>query len=440
MSLCNVQTRQGILQGKSIGCGTVFYSVPYAAPPVGRRRFAPPAPPQPYSGVRDATCPRSRPWMPEEKAGPCRREFYFDMTYALPCGEDSLFVHIWTPAQSAEERLPVAVWIHGGAFVKGYGTEVETDGCGFCRRGVVFVSVEYRMGVLGFLCHPQLAAEQGGRCGNYGLLDQIAAVRWVRENIASFGGDPRRITLMGQSAGALSVQILASSQQTKGLFCGAILQSGGGYHGPLSQFASQAQAEAAGERFVRAVGVDSVEELRAMPPQVLVEKAEWFCREVAQERCFLPVIDGWLLEDSLDRLAAGGKLQDIAYLLGSNADDLQSDAMRTSVVAFSENNIRLGRRPAYVYRFDRVPPGGEGDIYRGCYHSAELWYVFETQARSWRPYTPQDRALARRMADFWCAFVRSGDPNGPGRDLWNPCRTAGDVKIFDTEQEDSPAP
>lgn len=435
MCLCEVKTAQGMLRGRKTDCGSVFYSIPYAAPPTGSRRFAPPQPPEPYSGVRDATHPRTRPWMPDQPDGPCLREFYFDQRYFLPCDEDSLFVHVWTPARSGTEKLPVAVWIHGGAFVKGYGTEVETDGVGFCRRGVVFVSVEYRMGVMGFLCHPELAGEQDGKCGNYGLLDQIAAIRWVRDNIAAFGGDPEHITLMGQSAGALSVQILSSSRLTEGLFRGAILQSGGGLHGPLSRFRTQAQAEETGERFLKSTGAGTLKTLRTMPARELVEIADRFCREEMQGKNFAPVIDGWLFKDSLDRLAQQGRLHDIPYLLGTNADDLESDALSASVIAFSENNIRLGRNPAYVYRFDCVPPDGEGDIYRGSYHSAELWYVFETQERSWRAYTARDRELARRMADHWCSFVSSGNPNAPGLDEWNPCHTAQDVKIFNKQQE-----
>ena len=221
-----VTTKQGKLAGKPMDGYTVFYGVPYAKPPVGLGRFRPPEEAKPWDGIREAARLPNRLWQPQAPPDtPSSREFCFAPEYLTPMSEDGLFLHVWTPAKEPGEQLPVAFWIHGGAFVKGFGAEVAYDGAGFCRRGVILVSVDYRMGPFGFLCHPGLASEGGGRCGNYGLLDQIAALGWVYENIAAFGGDPGRITVMGQSAGAVSVQALVSSRLTEGKIAGAIMQS-----------------------------------------------------------------------------------------------------------------------------------------------------------------------------------------------------------------------
>lgn len=430
-----VTTRCGALRGRARAGHTVFYGVPYAQPPVGPLRFRPPQPPQPYAGLRDATCLPTRLWQPQAGTDtPSGREFCFAPEYLTPMEEGSLFLHIWTPAAHPDERLPVAFWIHGGAFVKGAGAEVAYDGAGFCRRGVVLVSIDYRMGAFGFLCHPRLAEEGGGHCGNYGLLDQIAALRWVRENIGAFGGDPDRITLMGQSAGAIGVQALVSSKLAQGMFRGAVMQSAGGYKSPLSIQTPQREAERRGERFAALCGAASLRALRALPPQALVAAGAALEAHMPGRLAFAPVVDGLVLSDTLDALAEAGAHADVPYLLGYTADDLHTGpgaepSLHSCTTAWSLLNIQLGRKPAHVYRFAHVPPGGEG-AYSGAYHSAELWYEFETYTKSWRPYGAADALLAGQVADYWCNFVKAGDPNGPGLPPWPPCTDETQVHVI----------
>lgn len=430
-----VVTKQGKLQGKVMDGYTVFYGVPFAKPPIGELRFRLPQPPENYDGVRDASFLRERPWQPAQPLNtPCGKEFYFDPKYLPPMSENCLFVHIWTPAQTPEERLPVTVWIHGGAFSKGFGTEVEFDGEGFCRRGVILVTVEYRLGPLGFLCYPDLDNERGIQ-GNYGIWDQIAALHWVQDNIEAFGGDPKRITIMGQSAGAISVQILVLSGLIKKIVSGAIMQSGGGYPHPFYKGISKPQAEKNGILLAKLCGVNSLQNLKKIPAKQLTEAAEQL-RVESGNLLFSPIIDGQILSDSLDHLVESGNICRIPYLLGSNANDIGKNnsgenSLHCAAVGWGIQCNKLGKIPSYVYRFDRIPPGNDTETYQGAYHSAELWYVFETLSRSWRPFSESDHLLSSKMADYWCQFIKTGNPNGKGMREWHPCLSEKDVMIFD---------
>ena len=425
-----VRTASGLVRGRKTAHGHVYYSIPYAAAPVGPLRFAPPSPAPAWEGVRDASAPLVRPWMTDPKPGaPVWQEFYADPAFLLPMSEDSLHLHVWTPAASPEEKLPVAVWIHGGAFAKGYGTEVETDGEGFASRGVVFVSVEYRMAAFGFLCHPWLTAEQDGSCGNYGLMDQAAALRWVKENIAAFGGDPKKVTIIGQSAGGWSVRGLCTSPETDGMFRGAVMQSGG--FRPISRFGALAEAEAMGRAFTDFLGVESLTELREMPAEELTEKTDRFYAVRADGSvAFRPVIDGSFLTEQPDRQLTDGRTRKIAYLFGSNKDDFWAEQQKEGRAALAEG-LRSQGIPSYVYTFDRVLPTDRGGVYEGAFHSGEIWYVFETLSRCFRPFEERDYVLSRTMADAWCAFVKTGCPDPDGRLGWNAYRTGADIHVFE---------
>ena len=419
--LC-AQIRQGMLRGGKGPFGTLFAGIPYAAPPVGKRRFAPPAPPLPWEGERDASHFGSRcPQMDQNDF--YRKEFYSDPAYETAESEDALLLNVWTPAARPGENLPVALWIHGGAFFNGYGHEKEFDGQAYCRRGVLLVTCNYRLGALGFLVHPWLQKEQGGAAGNYGLLDQLAALDWVRENIRAFGGDPGRITIMGQSAGAMSVQTLVLAAQTQGKIAGAVLQSGGGLQNGLTADRTQEEACRAGEAFVKQCGADSLDALRELPVSVMRGASRAVIKQEMESGhglAFLPVIDHRLLTDTYEALAQAGRFCRVPYLIGSNAQDIGVGASDTeNLYAASTRWALLTERfgcPSYVYRFARPAPGDEA----GAFHSAELWYMFGTLDRCWRPFTAQDRALSERMLDCWANFIKEGAPCGKTDAPWQP--------------------
>lgn len=439
---------------RGVACGwpsiTAFYGIPYAAPPVGELRWRPPQPAAPWEGVRD--CARPGPRCPQAGVSGdfYRREFY---PVEEPMSEDCLYLNIWTPAQSLEGRLPVMFWIHGGAFVTGYGHSAHFDGEHFARQGVILVTINYRLNIFGWMVHPELSAEnQRGISGNYGLMDQIAALRWVKRNIMAFGGDPDKITIAGQSAGAMSVNCLLHSPVVRGDFRGAIMQSGGG----LLAFPDTSHYRTVQEAEKRAdlrneLGVDTIAEARALSSMELLER--WlktgFDRSSFQT---CPVIDGCILDKHLAETAQAGTYAPVPTLLGYTAKEnlptmptpeilravmerdmgekateflklcpLEDEAewkqfmfssctemLRSSCEAWARLVERQGTAPAYVYNLTRRPPGDNA----GAFHAADLMYVFKTLLRSWRPWTGQDYEIATAMNTYWANFVKYGTPNG----------------------------
>ena len=341
------------------------------------------------------------------------KEFYDEMV--PPESEDCLYLNIWTPASAAPgDNLPVLFWIHGGAFMHGCGTEKEFDGEGFAKKGVILVSINYRVNVFGFFAHPELEKENTeGVSGNYGLLDQAFALNWVRENIAAFGGDAAKITLAGQSAGCMSVQNLISSPLTKGMVRGAVLQSGGGLRA-LHATPSKEQLWEISQKLMEHLGVSTLEELRQVPALKLRDAAY---AVNGPGLGWTPHQDGWLLPASVDELAETGAIHDIAYMIGSTGNDIGSGTLlQESGARFCQNQLDLGRKPAYFYFFDRKLPGDGA----GAFHSCELWYEFETLGRCWRPWEDCDRELARVMSNYWANFAKAGNPNGEGLPHWEP--------------------
>lgn len=434
----------------------LYAGIPYAAPPVGELRWRPPQPPAPWTEPLQATA--FGPDMPQPPG--------MGVLRGSRQHEDALHLHIWTPAGAAAGSLPVMVWIHGGGFLGGSASDPGSDGAMLAAQGVVVVSLNYRVGLFGFLAHPRLSAESAQRVsGNYGLLDQMAGLRWVRENIAAFGGDPARITAFGVSAGSASISLMLVSPLARGLFDQVALHSPGAAR-PL---ASLAQAEQAG----LALG-DDLGALRAMPAADLLSKVGLLSpavRGLTTPRVLRPIRDGWLLPEDERPAFQAGRFQALPTLVGSNLDEgstltagwpirdiaayrelvqqnfgdaanealamypASSDGEVRARVAdlFADTQFNYGTRliarsmaaagqPTWRYVFTRRAPGGVD----GPHHSEEVPYVFGNLGDAG---DAQGRELSRCMQQSWIDFARSGDPNGDGAPHWQAYQAAEDQHL-----------
>lgn len=448
-----VRTQSGPVSGVATSDGAVvmFKGIPFAAPPVGPLRWRAPKPVSPWKGTLKAdhfgaSCMQG----PNTELLPWTKEFM----YVTPVSEDCLFLNVWTPKASETAKLPVLVFIHGGAFTSGSGDVPVYDGEALARTEMVVVTINYRLGVLGFLALPALTAEsEHHNSGNYGLLDQIAALRWVKENIAAFGGDAGRVTIAGQSAGAMSVADLLASPLAKGLFSGAIADSGIGGRGVPMQ--TLAEAEKAGEAFASAKKAVSIEALRAMP-------ASEFARAGGR---FAPIVDGWVVPENATAATEekdGGS--DVPVITGFQANDAslggarsssaeqfrnrakqtygpmaeeflklypaESDAeakesgvtsgrdrLKAGMYVWASRRVETHKSPVYIYYFDRAVPWPAHPEF-GAFHSGELPYTFGNLAIFDRPWEPVDRTISKMMMTYWKDFSTSGDPNGAAVPHW----------------------
>jgi para-nitrobenzyl esterase len=417
-----VKTASGPVAGAASADGSVlaFKGIPYAAPPVGALRWRAPQPAGPWTAVRSA----------DRFGASCmqnivteRKPWTYEFMAHNEISEDCLYLNVWTPAKSAGEKLPVYFWIHGGGYVEGSGQVPVYDGANLARRGVVVVTINYRLGVFGYLAHPELTKE-AGRSGNYGSLDQIAALQWVRKNIAAFGGDPRRVTIGGQSAGASSVHNLVASPLARGLFHRAIAESGSSY--PTANASGRlAAAEQVGAAYGAAYGAASLQALRALPATALMTRPG-----NSPVSSFRPVIDGYFLPADPAEIYAQGKQNDVPELTGLNLDERSSEAeygaarqaatREAGLVAmhlWAERRAAKSRHDAYTYYWTHAEPGTDSARY-GAFHTSEVPYVFNTLDQSKRPWTDQDRKLAELLGAYWVNFMKNGDPNGAGLPLW----------------------
>ena len=477
MDNTTVRVGSGLLAGSVSGDGVVraFKGVPYARPPVGELRWRPPQPPASWDSVRDAK--QFGPRCPQPSRLPTSIQYFG----AESESEDCLTLNVWTAAGSSDERRPVMVWIHGGAFYLGSAGQPIFDGEHLARKGVVVVTVNYRLGRLGFLAHPELSSESDrGVSGNYGLLDLIAALHWVRTNIAAFGGNPDCVTIFGQSVGATTICGFMASPLTRGLFHQAIGQSGGALSPPGKtdggSMLMRETAERHGQEFVRALGANSIAELRARPAeqiQLARPEAGWAIvplldpsRSGPDNRDNAwPIIDGYLFPEPPADVFARGAQSDVPLLTGSTtgegalfagaasldafirdakdeygadaptfldlyalSNDAEAKAMSKAALGdrrfvaqnwkWARLHSRARRSSTFYYRFDRVPPAPElADI--GAFHTSDIPYVFQTfdAYREW-PWQPWDHKLSDVMASYWTNFARSGDPNGAGLPAW----------------------
>lgn len=410
----------------------IYKGIPYAAPPIGDLRWKQPQPVKPWKGIRQCDTFGAASLQGDLTPG----SFYWKEFYQggdPKRSEDCLYLNVWTPAAGKPEaKLPVIFWIHGGAYMGGYGHEIEFGGDAYAKKGVILVTINYRLGMCGFLAHPLLTAENDGKgSGNYGLFDQLAALKWVKRNISAFGGNPDNITVMGQSAGAGSVQALISSPLTKGLIQRAIIQSGGGLGGIISA-KSLKEAEKQGSDMWKAAGISTLEEMRAYPAEKFQEV---LMKYMQQQKSFglpySPCVDGELLTAPLDETARNGQELDIPYLIGYTSEDMMPEVMKKAATDWSLLLEQQGRKPAYVYCFSRDLPGedmpssqGAFGHMKGAFHSSELWYMFGTLGKCWRPMEKADYELSERMVSYWTNFAKTGNPNGEGLPQWEPCTKA----------------
>ena len=409
---------------------TVFKGVPYAAPPVGELRWKNPQPVVPWEGVLIADT--FSPICPQLGNPP--GTFYGDEFYWEGCpeeSEDCLYLNIWAPAETlgkADAGLPVAMWVHGGAFMNGFGHEVTMDGDAWAKRGVILVTINYRLGRFGFMSHPLLSEEQGGISGNYGMFDQLAALEWISENISQFGGDPDNITIFGQSAGARSIKNLVTSPLSKGLVAKAIIQSGGGVTEASASAGTpvpQSVYDEKGKKLMDDNGWTTLEKMRAASTEDIRNATAADGTHVR----FSPHLDGRFMDEDFNEAALEGRIADIPYMIGCTSGDMRGLG-GSAISYFCEIRSEHGSHPAYQYYFKRNLPGDDEDPDKdpGAFHSAELWYMFGTLDRSWRPFTEADKVLSEEMVDAWTSFCRDGNPGWEAYTAANPFIKEFDVK------------
>jgi para-nitrobenzyl esterase len=454
-----VKIDSGKIKGKLDGNTSVFLGIPYAAPPVGELRWKPPMPVARWSGVRDATKFGSRCMQ-----GPV----FSDMVFRDPgISEDCLTLNVWAPPKSGNRRLPVMVWIYGGGFVAGGSSEPRQDGTNLAKHGVVVVSLNYRLGIFGFFSHPDLITESGrNSAGNYGLLDQAAALEWVKRNIATFGGDPGNVTIFGESAGSFSVSAQMASPRAKGLFHKAVGESGAAFSATLPFKTLEVSSQDSAKFGTEVLGVKTLAELRAIPAQKLLDST--LKPEHGGAFRFTPNVDGYFLPQSVPAIFAAGQQNDVPLLAGWNRDeggvlekekptaaslkeyavkqfgenaeeflklypgDTDEQALRSmkdiagdrfialSTWRWMEAQKKTGKSPVYRYRFDQDhPPDPKRPPNSGAYHSAEIEYVFgQLDPETWVSWRSEDRALSEAMQKYWSGFARTGQPSGDGLPAW----------------------
>ncbi len=493
----SVRTDAGLVSGAPGAPGTTtadiraYKGIPYAAPPVGELRWKPPQAAAHWDGVRKgdqfaarctqggfggggrqgaaagrqggaagrqgaapgaAPAPEGAPAQGRQGAAPAG----LAAAPQPPTSEDCLYINVWTPATAASDRKPVMVFSYGGGFTSGAGSEPRYDGEALAKKGVVVVTYNYRLGPFGWFAHPELTKESGHNAsGNYGLMDAVAALKWVQKNISSFGGDPRNVTIFGESAGAFQIASMVGSPEAKDLFRRAVAESGAWMGIRMGKMTTLAQAEEAGQKMAETMGAKSIADLRA-------KSAEDLQRE---GRAGGMIVDGWYVPEDLSMTFAQGRENEADVLVGSNKDEgtffqrggppaaqfiaqtkerwgdladsflklypagTDEEANASSLAAardemtwharlWAQLQAKRGKSKAYVYYFTHEPPSAPGQPSRGATHTAELAYVFGNLLPANREWPAVDRTLADQMTSYWANFATTGDPNGKGLPVW----------------------
>ncbi|HTE25029.1 carboxylesterase/lipase family protein [Flavitalea sp.] len=438
----------------------IFKGIPFAAPPVGDLRWKKPQPVVSWTGVKASDKFGPSPM----QATPAPFSMWSEefLIPKEPINEDCLYLNVWTGANSEKEKRPVIVWIYGGGFSSGGSAAPIYDGEAMAKKGIVFVSINYRVGIFGFFAHTDLSKESGNNAsGNYGLMDQVAGLKWVQKNIAAFGGDPNNVTIAGQSAGSMSVNCLVASPLAKNLFKKAIAESGASLVTGLFGATTLQMAEQDGQKTAVALKISSLDELRKIPASQLLK---------APQSVRGPIVDGYVLPESVTNIFAKGKENKADLLTGWNedegllfgplksADEFKRDAARNygsdsatflqyypagsdSIAGISQLNLSRDQifgvqnytwanvqsnkgSKVFVYRFKRKVPATGEYIKYGAFHTGEVPYAYDNLKFVNRPWTNADHELATIMSSYWTNFAKTGNPNGQGLPQWDPYRTS----------------
>ncbi len=475
-----VRTQYGIVSGKKIANSEIFAfrGIPFASPPVGELRWKAPVPPAPWQGVKitdefgpSPVQPAPDPFMVYTA------EFLIPRS---PISEDCLYLNVWTGAKSSSEKRPVFVWIYGGGFMSGGTACPIYDGEALAGKGVIVVSIAYRVGNFGFFAHPELTKESPhGASGNYGFMDQIAALQWVQKNISAFGGDPANVTIAGQSAGSFSVSVLCASPVARGLFHKAIAQSGSVVvKNDRITSPSLANGESEGLKIAEKLNAHSISELRKIPAEEILKTSQGVGQFIT---------DGYILPEPVPVLFASGRFADIPLLTGWNADEAfvfefknkeafqqmaakefksgattflkhypansDEEAMASQIALSRDRTFALsnykwadiqsvrGKSKTFVYYFTRKPPATGEFVKWGAFHTAEVPYVFNNLKFFKRNFEPVDHQLADLMSDYWVNFIKTGNPNGNGLPKWPSYDVKkGEVMILGDKSAAAPLP
>jgi len=469
-----LQVESGFICGtKDSKSGVVsFKGIPFAAPPVDNLRWKEPQPVKSWNGVRE--CKIFSASAMQTTPAPFSMWTAEFIAPAVPLSEDCLYLNVWTAAKAATEKLPVIVFIHGGAFTGGSGSVPVYDGTAMAHKGVVFVTINYRLGIFGFFSHPELSKESANHSsGNYGLLDQIAALKWVQKNIASFGGDPLRVTIAGQSAGAFSVNYLVASPLAKGLFQRAIAESGGAIlpTNPFAGIQNLNDAEKRGIEFAQSLKVNSIDELRTKSSTQLM----------AVRTITSPIVDGYVIPETVYKIFSEGKQNDVPVLMGWNANEgnfggplqnaitfnqkakeiygdeadeflrlfpaktdteaEQSQVILSGLLTFGVQQYawmnlqnKTAKSAVYLYHFERAVPYGKDQKPFGAFHTSEVSYAYNNLKMSNRPWEKTDIQLSEIMSSYWANFASKGDPNGPQLPVWTACTAKNQTAMILAEK------